>query len=164
MVTQLQPFPDRRRRLIILGVLLVPILLSYKIGFLWRGMACIVPLVFTGTFRESQIVKERFRTQFFFAWIPFRKQSCDLRAVVSLRAKHEEDKYGCLTLVLFGPFQWVFGKVFDQIIPAIGGPLELWVETAKGRELMAWNGHSQELFDQNLAILEARTGAPIRTV
>jgi hypothetical protein len=38
------------------------------------------------------------------------------------------------------------------------------VETAKGRELLAWNGHSQELFDENLAILEARTGAPIRTV
>ena len=64
--------------------------------------------------------------------------------------------------MFFGPIQWIFGWIFDFLIPAIGGPYELWLETGKGREFIVWQGFSQQHFEKNLQLLLNQTGAEIK--
>ena len=64
---------------------------------------------------------------------------------------------------MFGPIMWVFSWIFDYLIPALGGPYEIWLETAKGREILAWNGYNQQHFESNVELLRNQTGAELRS-
>jgi hypothetical protein len=158
----LLPPPNLSLRLIVLGVLLIPVLFAWKIGLWAQLLACVLPLVLTGTYRDSRVKGDRFSTRFHLAFVPLTRARCQLPGVVSIHTKYQAGQTGWGTLVLFGPVQWLFGHVFDYLIPALGGPYEIWLETAKGREILAWNGYNQQHFEKNLELLHNRTGAEIR--
>ena len=160
MERQLLPELKLRYRLIALGVLLVPVALAWRLGIVLQLLACILPLVLTGTYRVSRIVGDRFDTRFHLAFVPISRGRCNLRGVVDIHTTYQ-NAFGWWTLILFGPFQWLFGKVFDYLIPALGGPYEIWLETAKGREILAWNGYNQQHYEKNLEFLRTRTGAEV---
>lgn len=160
MERQLAPELKLRYRVIALAVLLVPVMLASRIGVAGQLLACLVPLVLTGTYRVSRIVGDKFDTRFHMAFVPLSHSRCNLRGVVDIHTTYQT-QFGWGTLILFGPFQWVFGKVFDALIPALGGPYEIWLETAKGREILAWNGYNQQHFEKNLEFLRTRTGAEV---
>ena len=65
---------------------------------------------------------------------------------------------------MLGPIQWIFGWIFDFLIPAIGGPFEIWVETAKGREFIVWQGFAQQHFEKNVDLLCHQSGAEIKAL
>jgi hypothetical protein len=164
MERQLDPAPNVRLRVITLGVLLIPVLLSWRIGIVWQLLASVLPVMLTGTYRISRIVGERFDTRFHMGFVPISRSQCRLPAVVALQTRYQPET-GCAmvaTIVLLGPLQWIFGHLFDYLIPALGGPYEIWLETAKGREILAWNGHSQEHYEKNLELLRVRTGAEVQ--
>jgi len=161
MERQLVPVLNLRVRLIILGVLLVPVAFAWRVGVLVHALACILPLVLTGTYRVSRIVGDKFDTRFHLAYVPLTRSRCNLPGMVYIHTKYQT-QFGWWTFILFGPVQWLFGKVFDYFIPALGGPYEIWLETAKGREILAWNGYNQGHFEKNLEFLQTRTGAEVR--
>lgn len=164
MERQLVPVPNLRRRVIVLAVLLVPVLLAWRIGLVAQLLACVLPVVFTGTYRVSRLTGDRFDTQFRFGFVPISRDQCRLPAVVFIHTHYhvEQSWASYLLFFVFGPVQWLLGHLFDYLLPAIGGPYEIWLETAKGREVLAWNGYSQEYFEKNLELLRARTGAEVR--
>ena len=163
MERQLLPVLNLRMRLIVLGVLLLPLLLlAWQIGIVWLLLSSIMPLMLTGTYRLSRIVGESFDTRFHLAFVPLRRCRCRLPGVVYIHTTYKTAQTGWGTFLLFGPVMWVFSLVFDYLIPALGGPYEIWLETAKGREILAWNGYNQQHFEANLELLHNQTGAEIR--
>ena len=127
-----------------------------------RILACGLPAALAGTYRVSTVEGDKFRTQFFFAFVPLKPQKCNLPAVIYVETKYNASGPGFWTFLLFGPMQVVFSYVFDLLIPALGGAFEIWLITAKGREIAAWQGMNQAHFDANVELLAARSGAEIR--
>jgi hypothetical protein len=159
----LGPLVDLRVRIPIAIALLIPIPFVPDLPLFWRLVACIVPLAVTGTFRITRIHEGWIDTRLFMGFIPVRHHRCKLATVVALGVKYGGSEPGIGTFVLLGPMQYVFGYLFDFLIPAIGGPYELSLETAKGREFMAWQGFNQEYFEKNLELLKNQTGAEIKS-
>jgi len=148
-------------RIVALVVLLIPVALTTRMGPAGQLLACVVPLILTGTYRVSRIVGERFDTRLHVAFVPFGREKCKLPAVVFIHTKYQATQSGWGVFLLFGPLQWLFGLVFDYLMPALGGRYEIWLETAKGREILAWNGYSQQHFESNVELLRNRTGAEV---
>ena len=142
MIRELAPPTKLNVRFVILAVTLVPLGIIPGIPIWGRLAGCVMPLILTGTYRKSKIIETRFETRFHFAFIPFP---------------------GIWTLILFGPLQFIMGWIFDFLIPSLGGPLEIWLITAKGREIKAWQGHNQDQFDTNLKLLQDHTTAELKT-
>jgi hypothetical protein len=163
MDRELWPELNLRMRWIALGVLLIPALPSLRLGLVWTLLSCIMPLMLTGTYRVSRIKGDKFSTQFFLGFVPLSRAKCNLPAVVYIHTKYRQHQTGWGTFMLFGPVMWMISWVFDYLIPALGGPYEIWLETAKGREILAWNGYNQEHFESNLELLRNQTGAEIRS-
>ena len=159
---QLTPPVDMRIRIPLLIVLLLPVVLAPRLGMVWRVLACFMPLMLSGTYRLSCIRGDWMTTTLYLGFVPVRRQKCRLAAVMSIGTKYGGSEPGVWTFVLFGPIQYFFGYIFDFLIPAIGGPYELWLETAKGREIVVWQGFSQQHFEKNLELLRNQTGAEIR--
>lgn len=150
-------------RLTILGCLLVPLLFIPGMEWWARILSSIMPLIFTGTFRISRIIETRFETRFYFGFVPFPLQKCKLATVGMIQTTYVSNQPGIWTLLLFGPLQFISGWIFNFLLPSFGGPLEIWLITAKGREIKAWQGHNQDYFDTNLKLLLSHTTAELQT-
>lgn len=162
MEHRLIPPVDLRVRIPMLIVLLIPVALAPRLSPVWRVLACFMPLMLSGTYRVSCIKGDWLETRLFLGFVPVRKNRCKLRTVMNIGTKYGGSEPGVWTFMLFGPIQFIFGYLFDFMIPAIGGPYELWLETAKGREFIVWQGFSQQYFESNLELLRNQTGADIR--
>ncbi len=158
----LKPQNDLKLRYIVLGVLLLPILPTFRYSYLLPFVAAFLPLMLTGTYRITKIRGDRLTTQLRMGHIPFKPEKVNLPSVVVIHTRYHEAQTGVGTLLLFGPVQLVFSLLFDFLIPALGGGYEIWLETAKGREVLVWNGYRQSDFEENLNLLRSRTGAEVR--
>ncbi|MBI5757392.1 MAG: hypothetical protein HZA46_02595 [Planctomycetales bacterium] len=161
METALTPKPSLRLRLTVLTIWFVPIGLA-SLSWEERPLALLVPLLFTGTYRTARIVEDRFEVQLRVLFVPLKPKTCKLQHVGHIATEFKEEGAGWGTLVLFGPLQWVSCWVLDRVLPAFGGPLQLWLVTAKGRELLAWRGFSDEHYEHNLELLKSRTGVGVQ--
>jgi len=153
-----------RVRVIVLIVLFIPIVLASRRSLGERLLACVVPLTVTGMYRTSKIRGDRFTTSFHVAFFPVRTDRCNLRGVTHINTKYGHEGSGWGTLLLFGPLQWFFGRLFDFLMPSIGGPYQIHLVTAKGRELTAWQGSQEEEFRRVVDLLQGLTGAELRAV
>ena len=115
-----------------------------------------------GTYRISTVAGDKFRTQLYFAFFPLKAQKCNLPGVIYIETKYNMTGPGLGTFLMLGPLQFVFGYIFDLLIPAFGGAYEIWLITAKGREIAAWQGFNQKHFEDNVALLAAQSGAEVR--
>jgi hypothetical protein len=162
MERELVPPTSLRFRIILLILLVTPLPFLFGSSPLICVLSCGLPLIFTGTYRLSRIVETTFETRFYFAFIPFPLKKCKLATVGYVETTYGNSRPGMWTFILFGPLQFVMGWIFDYLIPSLGGPYEIWLVTAKGREIIAWQGHNQQYFDANLELLQNQTGAEIR--
>lgn len=162
MEHQLTPVVDLRIRLALLGVLLIPVMLATRLSPLWRMLACILPVMLSGTFRRTIIRGEWLTSRLVLGFVPLQRTRCRTTAVVHIGTKYGGSEPGFGTFLLLGPIQYCFCLLFDFLIPALGGPYELWLETAKGREFIVWQGFSHHHFEKNLELLQNQTGASIR--
>ena len=162
METILQPEIKLTPRYWALAVMLLPILFVPYIPWWLRLLACFLPTALSGTYRVSAVNGDKFRTQLFFAFMPLKPEKCNLPGVVYVETKYNAGGPGIATFLMFGPVQFVFGLLFDMLIPALGGAYEIWLITAKGREIIAWQGFNQTHFEENLALLAARSGGEVR--
>jgi hypothetical protein len=163
MVRQLVPELKLRNRFIALGIMVIPVLFAYRIGVVWQLASCIVPVILTGTYREAHLEGDWFHTQFYMGFIPISRDRCKLPAVVNIVTTYGSNRAGWGTFFLLGPAWVLFSWLCDYLIPALGGTYEIWLETAKGKEILAWTGNGEEHFQQNLEYLRTRTGADVRT-
>src|SRR5262245_25695266 len=129
MIRELEPANKLNVRLVILAVMLVPLVVVPGIPLWSRILGCIMPLIFTGTYRISKIIETRFETRFHFAFIPFPLQKCKLATVGTIETTYANTQPGLWTIIIFGPLQFVCGWIFDYLLPSLGGPLEIWLVT-----------------------------------
>jgi phage FluMu protein Com len=151
-------------RVVVLVVLLIPIFVASRLTMVERLMSCFVPLMLTGTYRISTIRGAKFATRFYLGFYPVVTGRCKLQSVVALNVKYGHVGSGIGTLLLLGPAQMIFGRIFDFLMPAIGGPYQIHLVTAKGRELVAWQGFSDSKFESTLDMLIGLTNAEVRSV
>jgi hypothetical protein len=162
MDVELMPRTNVVARVIILILLLIPVWVIPGWPLQVRLGSMVLPLIFTGTFRISRIIETKFETRFFFAFFPISEQKCKLSTVGYIETVYGADQPGLWTFIMFGPLQIVMTWVFDFLIPALGGPFEIWLVTAKGKEVKAWQGYNQAYFDKNLKTLQTHTDAELR--
>jgi hypothetical protein len=153
-----------RVRIVVLILMLVPVVFASHFSLLERLAACFVPLMLTGTFRTSRIRGDRFTTRIHVAFLPVVSQRCNLRGVTFVDAKYGRIGSGVGTFLLFGPMQVIFGRVFDFLMPSIGGPYQIHLVTANGRELVAWQGFAEQQFRSMLDLLVGITKAELRSM
>lgn len=163
MFRELTPPTTLWTRVVILIALLVPLLIIPGMEWWARILSATMPLIVTGTYRISKIIETRFETRFHFAFIPFPLQKCKLATVGSIETTYGSSQAGMWTYIMFGPLQFILSWVFDYLIPSLGGPYEIWLVTAKGREIKAWQGFNQDYFDANLKLLQEHTTAEVKT-
>jgi hypothetical protein len=159
---KLTPPVDMRIRIAVLVVMLLPIFFASRLSLFGRVMACLMPVVLAGTYRISRIRGDWMDSRLYLGFVPVRRVRCKLAGVIAIGTKYGGSSPGFMTYIFFGPIQWICGWIFDFLIPAIGGPYELWLETARGREFVVWQGYSQQHFEKNLELLRNQTGADIK--
>lgn len=155
----LVPIPRVSLRWILFAVLALFALFS-NTPWLMKPLALIVPAFITGTYRESRIRNGRFQTRMVYFFVPGRRRSWKLERFVAVETELEQHA-GCLTILFFGPFFWFLTYVVDWLLPWLGGDFILWLHTAKGKRILAWQGSSDENFQENLNTLVSVTGAEV---
>jgi hypothetical protein len=158
----LQPETRLRPRLIVLGVMLIPVFVVSFPPWWMRILACVVPVMLTGTYRISQVDGDKFRTQLFVGYLPMKVDKCKLPGVLYIETKFNSTGFMGDAFPLLMPLQFILMGIFDMLMPALGGPYEIWLITSKGREIVAWQGMHEQHFEQNVALLSARSGAELR--
>jgi hypothetical protein len=166
--TSIQLGANPRVQVAVCAILIVPVVLVFalsrrhSLSDAW--LACVVPVLLTGTFRTSAIRGDRFVARFHVGFFPVVTERCNLRAVTSVNARFGWDGPGIGTVLLFGPTQFLFGWLFEFLIPALGGPYQIHLITAKGRELVAWRGFVDSHFHKTLDLLAGLTNAEVRSM
>ena len=153
-----------RVRIVAFVLLLAPILFASGLNLPQRLLACFTPLVLAGTFRTSTIRGDRFKTSFHMAFLPVVTHRCNLRGVACINVRFGWDGPGVGTILMFGAFQATLGWLFEFLIPAIGGPYEIRLVTAKGRELVVWQGFVDSKFRSTLELLVRLTNAEVKSM
>jgi hypothetical protein len=151
-------------RVVVFVILLLPIFLFSSLELEMRVLSCITPLLLAGTFRTALIRGDRFRSRLYIGFIPVSRHECNLRGVASVNVKYGWDGPGIGTFLVFGVGQVIIGWVLDFLMPSIGGPFQIELATAKGREMMAWQGHSEKHFRSTLDLLTRLTNAEVKSV
>lgn len=159
----LLPEVKLRPRIIILAVMLIPVVIAPRLSVPFRLLACVVPLMLTGTYRISTIDGDKFRSQLFVGFMPLKIRKCNLAGVQYIETKY--NSFGAVidTVPILSVVQFIFIGIFDMLMPALGGAYEIWLITSKGREIVAWQGFHEKHFEDNLALLKARSGAELRS-
>jgi hypothetical protein len=151
-------------RVVVFLILILPVFFLSSLDWDARLLSCITPLLLTGTFRTALIRGDRFRSRLCIGFIPVSRHQCNLRGVASVNVKYGWDGPGIGTFLLFGVGQVIIGWVLDFLMPSIGGPFQIELATAKGREMMAWQGHSETRFRSTLDLLTRLTNAEVKSV
>ena len=163
MQIQLKPDANLTVRKWVLAVDVV-IVLCLPIFTWWiRLLACIPIWFIAGTYRVSSFQEDKFRSQLFVGFVPMKVQKCNLPGVVYIEIKFNAVGHTADPIPVLGPIQMLIGMAFDVLTPALGGAYEIWLVTAKGREIPAWQGISEKHFDENLELLKSASGAEVRT-
>ena len=153
-----------RVRIVVFVVMLLPLVFASQLSLLERLLACFIPLMLAGTFRTSTIRGDRFTTRFHVAFFPVVSHRCSLRGVTFIKVKFAWEGPGLATILMFGPLQWVLGWLFDLLIPSVGGPYQIRLVTAKGRDLVAWQGFVDSQFHNTRDLLVRLTNAEVRSM
>ena len=158
----LKPIPKSKNRVVVLGIVILALLFVPYLFWWLRVALMISAFILAGTYRVSWIKDDKFFSQFFFSFIPFKPQKCNLPGVMYIETKYNAVGYVPNALPILGPLQYLLGTLLDLLAPTLGGAYEIWIITAKGREIAAWQGVSQKFFDDNVAMLKANTQAELR--
>ena len=153
MVKNLQPVPRIRVRCVLLVALVIPALIS-GMSILEKIAACAFMTVLVGSYRQSQITEERFRTRLVVCFWPLPLKSCKLKRVVAVETKLE-DRASWGTFFLFGLGQWLLSRIFDRLLPWLGGDYQIWLRQPKEKRLIAWQGCKEDDFHENLQLLKS---------
>ncbi len=160
MERSLQPNPRLWLRAVLFAVLLTPLLLS-SVGWFQKLFVVAMLALMVGTFRRSWIRGDKFRTGMVVMFYPMRMRQWKLERFVVIEIELE-NRLHFLWVLATGPMLWLVCRISDFLFPWIGGEFTLWLRTAKGKRVLAWQGNSEDHFETNLELLQNATGAEIQ--
>lgn len=162
MEVVLQPEVNRNQRIGIAVATSFVILVFPYLSWWIKLPTILIAIVLVGTYRISTIKEDKFRSQLFVAFAPTKIDKCNLPGVIYIETKFNAIGQVLDTMPFLSPLQQLTDILFDLMIPALGGAYEVWLITAKGREIPAWQGFSEKHYEENLALLKARSSAEVR--
>jgi hypothetical protein len=81
---------------------------------------------------------------------------------VQIEIETEADqRAGWRVFFFLGAYTWIVFRIADYLLPWFGGFYRLSLRSAKGKRVLVWQGNSDDLFEENLALLENATGLPV---
>ena len=158
----LQPEIKRDHRIKIAIAAAVVILIVPYVSWWIKLPMVLIAVLLAGTYRISSVRDNKFRSRLFVAFMPMKVDKCNLPGVIYIETKYNAVGHVPDTLPFLAPLQKLTGLLFDLMTPALGGAFEVWLITAKGREIPAWQGFSEKHFEENMALLKARSSAEVR--
>ncbi len=159
MERELLPLPRVKIRWILFVLLLLPALMSSTAWYEKLFPALLVASV-VGTYRQSRICGDRFESRMILLFWPLRVRKWKLDRVVVIETEMAS-RGGMGAGLLIAPL-WIFGRICDWLLPWLGGDIKLWLRSAKGKRVLAWQGNSDEHYQTNLEILQTATGADVQ--
>jgi hypothetical protein len=110
-----------------------------------------------GTFPRGWIRDGQFEREFRLAFFRIHHKRWRLDEVEHLETGLEE-QLGWSWMLLLGFAPVFFGKIFDRLLPWLGGDYKIWLRTFDDRRALAWQGNGEAQFRANLEALETATG------
>jgi hypothetical protein len=159
MNRDLQPIPSRKWRLTVLMALWALALVGTTSWPARLGFVVSTAAVF-GTWRRFRVSPKSLKQRWTVAFFDLPHQQWKLGRFTRLEVDYERQT-GWTEFLLFGPMAFVYGFVIDRFFPWIGGTYQIWLNDETDRRVLAWQGNSQTLYEQNVDILKEISGLPI---
>ncbi|HLJ12563.1 MAG TPA: hypothetical protein VKU82_15320 [Planctomycetaceae bacterium] len=126
-----------------------------KLGF-WLAMA-----FFLGSYRLARLRDGFFERQMVVLFIPLKRKRWQIERFTQIETMWTQKMQVGWSLVI-GAVLWIWWRLFDWILPWLGGQYELRLRHEKGGPVLVWQGNSEANFQANLEALERNTGLPVR--
>ena len=161
--TSLLPQPKIWLRVLIL-VLLLSMTLIGTAPWAVKLIAALTMVAVLGTFPRPRINSEFFEKEWFVVFVPVSVRRTPMADVVQIETdlEYRIGLAGGFVLSLFiGLWNMLMIWLLDWLIPWAGGDYKLWLRTASGDRVLAWQGNGETNFRQNLEILEDVSDKPV---
>lgn len=159
MSQELKPKPNRIARIV--GVALLSALGALgstpwmaKIGFM------ISMVLILGTFRRFQVTEKSLRHRWTVAFIDLPSKSWKHKRFTKIETRYSPAT-GILEFLIFGPLGFLFGWILDTFFSWVGGTYEIWLNDEVDNGVLAWQGNSQQLFEENVELLKTMVDVPV---
>jgi hypothetical protein len=152
----LHPVPRLWLRVLLLALILLPIPFA-RATWTVKGMGVLLWTVMLGSYRDVRIEGAVLRYGFVVGFVPLKPRRLKLDRVTRL-AIDTEQGVGWGWMFVVGLWNWLFCWVLDWLFPWFGGRYRVWLLTARGKQILAWQGNSDDALHENLAMLESATG------
>lgn len=156
----LAPVRNRRRRAIIFGCLVAFIMIGGAPIHQQLFFLLTVGLII-GSYPLVEIKKKTIEQTLVVFFYPVYKNTLKLRDFVGLETARESrltDSVGCLVIFIF--WYWFLFRLFDHMLPWLGGNYKLILRRYDDEEVLIWQGNNTTDFEANLELLEG-TGLPL---
>ncbi len=158
MSTALKPEPQIWLRRILFVVAMIPLLFS-SMSWYVKPVAAVMPAFLLGSYRLAYVSEGSLYLQMVVMFLPLRLRRYPLNRIVAIETKWTDAAHAGWFL-MFGLY-WLWCRLFDWLVPWMGGSYELWVRSAKGKRVLVWQGNSDEIYQENLELLHGAAGVPI---
>ena len=161
--TPLLPQPKIWLRVLILVLLLFMTLIGTA-PWAVKLVAALTMVAVLGTFPRPRINSEFFEKEWFVVFVPVSVRRTPMADVVQIETdlEYKIGLTGGVVLSLFiGLWNMLMIWLLDWLIPWAGGDYKLWLRTASGSRVLAWQGNGDANFRQNLKILEDVSNKPV---
>jgi hypothetical protein len=116
---------------------------------------------FLGSYRVARFNEGWFERRMVFLFVPLKLKRWQLEKFTQIETVWHEGMHIGWSFLL-GPFLWLWYRLFDLLVPWIGGEYQIRLRHSKGGPVLVWQGNSDANFEANLALLKANTGLPIQ--
>ncbi len=156
----LAPLRNRKRRAIIYVCL---------VAFIMIGRAPIHQQLFfdltvgliIGSYPIVEVKKRTIEQTIMVFFFPVHRKAWKLRDFISVETGMEPriaDTIGCLVLFFF--WYWFLFRLFDHLMPWLGGNYKLFLRQYDDEKLLIWQGNNTSDYESNLALFES-AGLPV---
>lgn len=152
----LKPTPRVWLRTLLLGLLMLPIPFA-SATWVVKLTGLLLWTALLGSYRIARIEEGAFVVRLVVGFVPLRPRRVRLERVARLTVDIEQPT-GTLWVFVIGPWNLMFSWLFDWLLPWLGGRYRVWLVSAKGRRVLAWQGNSDAFFRDNVDRLESATG------
>lgn len=153
--TFLAPLRNRNRRAVIFVCIVVFILIGQAPLHQQFFFDLTIGLII-GSYPVVEVKKKTIEQTLIVFFFPVHKKILKLRDFVAVETSTESriaDTVGCLVFFFF--WYWFLFRLFDHMMPWLGGNYKLTLRRYDDEEVLIWQGNNTTDFEANLAALEA---------
>ena len=154
--TFLAPVRTRKIRGILFGCLVALVMVGTTP--IWQKLVFALSMaLIIGSYPLVEVKKKTIEQTLIIGFVPAHRKKWNMRDFVSVMPSTEPriaDTIGCFVLIFF--WYWFLFRLFDHLMPWMGGNYKLSLRQYDDEELLIWQGNSTADFEANLALFEAK--------